>query len=347
MVSCSMSVALPPARLPVSTARRDHVLVGTGFLALDLLFRNAARQPSQRYAGGSFGNVMAILAYLGWKSYPVARLGTDRNARSVLDDLREFRVQTKFVRRSPTGATPLIVVRVVKKADGAFQSRFEWRHPRSGDRLPSYRPLPKFLAEEISPRLPKARVFYFDRAEPAALLLATAMRKRGALVFFEPSSCKDPQIFSACMAVSDIVKYSAQRIPEPPLNPENPSPRLEIQTLGDRGLRFRIKQDSNCPGPWRTLTPFSVPDFKDSTGCGDWCSAGFLHQVGRAGRTAFLRLNESSITNALNFGQAVAAINGQHEGARGLMYALTARTLLAQVDHLLHPAKMPATSAAR
>lgn len=335
MVDCSMPAALLPVRPMAEVPPGNQVLVGTGFLALDLLFRNAARQPSHRYAGGSFGNVMAILAYLGWRSYPVARLGTDRHARSVLEDLKEFRVETKFVQRSPTGATPLIVIRILKNPDGVFRSRFEWRHPGSGGRLPSYRPLPKFIAEEVSPRLPKARVFYFDRAENSALLLAKAMRKRGALVFFEPSSCKDAELFAACTAVSDVVKYSAQRIQDPPISRTNPSPRLEIQTLGEHGLRFRLKQNANSPGPWRELLPFTVPDFKDSTGCGDWCSAGFLHQVGREGRAAFLRLGESEITEALNFGQALAAVNGQHEGARGLMYALKRKNLLDQALKLL------------
>lgn len=318
---------------------KDKVLVGSGFLALDILFRDDARQPTKRYAGGSFGNVIAILAHLGWKSYPVARLGADSRARRVLEDLREFQVETKFICRTSTGATPVIVVRTMKKAEGVFESRFEWRDPRSGDRLPSHRPFPKFLAEAISPRLPDASVFYFDRAEPGSLLLATAMRERGALVFFEPSSCKDLRLFSACMAVSDIVKYSAQRIKEPPQNPDSPSPRLEIQTLGESGLRFRVKEASNLPGNWRHLDPFNLPNFKDSTGCGDWCSAGFLHMVGGKGRAGFLRLHENKIISALNFGQALAAINGQYEGARGSMYALSPSALNEKARTVLKIAK--------
>lgn len=326
-----MPSASPVSRSLSGTSTGNPVLVGTGFLALDLLYRNAALNPTRRYAGGSFGNVMAILAYLGWKSYPVARLGTDTNARVVLNDLAEFRVDTKFVCRARTGATPLMVVRVVKKADGGFRSRFEWRHPRSGDRLPSYRPLPKFVAAEVSPNLPNARVFYFDRAEPSSLLLATTMRERGALVYFEPSSCKDERLFTACGAVSDIVKYSAERIPQAPRSPDSPSPRLEIQTLGSEGLRYRLKEGSAKPGPWRTLAAQTTGEYKDSTGCGDWTSAGVLHRVGRGGRKGFLRLSEDSIVEALSFGQALAAVNAGFEGARGPMYALTSTALLARV----------------
>lgn len=330
-----MSVA---THIPLTSKRAQsasQILVGTGFLALDLLYRNAAKQTTRRYAGGSFGNVMAILAYLGWKSYPVARIGTDDHGRRLIDDLKEFRVDTKFVRRAAAGATPLIVIRIVESESGEFRSRFEWRHPSSGERLPSYRPLPQFVAREVSPALPKAKVFYFDRAEAASLILATEMRRRGALVFFEPSSCKDVRLFTACMAVSDIVKYSSQRIQEPPHNPDADSPRLEIQTMGEGGLRFRLKQNSNQPGAWQHIPSCPVAHFKDATGCGDWCSAGFLHSAGKKGRASFLRLKDDDIIKGLKFGQALSAVNCQYEGARGPMYVLTRAEFEAKVEALI------------
>jgi fructokinase len=330
-----MPTATPIARSTSRTSVRHPILVGSGFLALDLLFRNSSALPTKRYAGGSFGNVMTILSFLGWRSYPVARLGTDSYANDLLNDLKEFQVETRFVRRAGKGATPLIIVRVAKNADGTYRSRFEWRHPRSGSRLPSHRPFPRFMAEEISPQLPNAKVFYFDRAEPGSLLLATKMRGRGALVFFEPSSCRDDRMFTACMAISDIVKYSAQRIVQPPHNPDDPSPRLEIQTLGACGLRYRLKQNSNRPGAWRHLDGFPVENLKDSTGCGDWCSAGFIHKMGQFGRKGFLRIDESKIASALMFGQALSAVNCQYEGARGPMYTLSRQALVSAAQAFL------------
>jgi fructokinase len=317
--------------MPVLTSRSAHkrirksapISVGAGFMALDWLL--VGKDPvrfTKRYAGGSFGNVMAILAYLGWRSFPVARLGTDSYAASLIDDLRDFDVQTDFIQRAGKGATPVIVVRVVEAPDGTPRSRFEWRHPTSGDRLPSHRPYPRFLAQKIAENLPAANVFYFDRAEPGSLWLATEMRRKGALVFFEPSSYKNEKIFTACMAVSDIVKYSAQRIAEPPRNPDCPSPRLEIQTLGENGLRFRMKDGEHRPGPWRTLAAYPTSQFKDATGCGDWCSAGLIHNLEGISRAGFARLGEARILEGLRFGQALAAVNCQYEGARGPMYEL-------------------------
>jgi len=324
-------------RFARSRARKPApVSVGAGFLALDWLLvgKNPVRS-TKRSAGGSFGNVMAILAYLGWKSFPVARLGTDTYAQSLLDDLVEFKVQTDFIQRAGKGATPVIIVRVAEAPDGTQRSRFEWRHPTSGERLPSHRPYPRFLAQRVAEDLPEANVFYFDRAEPGSLWLATEMKRRGAVVFFEPSSYKNERIFTACMSVSDIVKYSADRIAEPPRNPDCPSPRLEIQTLGAQGLRFRLKDGLHQPGPWRTLPAFPVANLKDATGCGDWCSAGLIHQLGNTSHSGFLRLREASIVEGLRVGQALAAINCAFEGARGPMYALSSDEMLAQAKEIL------------
>lgn len=64
------------------------ISVGAGFLALDLLLLGKERtKANERYAGGSCGNVLSILSHLDWESYPVARLGTGRSARNVIDDL--------------------------------------------------------------------------------------------------------------------------------------------------------------------------------------------------------------------------------------------------------------------
>ncbi len=329
-----------PVLSPPSEGKRARnvapISVGSGMLALDwLMVGKEAARAEKVTAGGSCGNVMAILAFLGWKSYPVGRVGCDAQARSLLTDLEECRVETKFVRRSETGATPVIIVRILRTEGGGYRSRFEWRDPGSGNRLPSHRPYPRFMVEEIAAELPAARVFYFDRAEPGTLLLATVMRERGALVFFEPSSCKDERLFTACMAVSDVVKYSSDRIAEPPQNPDNPSPRLEIQTLGVAGLRFRLKDNAIRPGVWHHLNACPVDDLRDATGCGDWCSAGLLNRIGVAGRSAFLRMNVATITEGLRFGQALAAVNCRYEGARGPMYSMTAAAVIAEARRIL------------
>lgn len=325
-----------PSRLRRKTVVQAPISVGAGFVALDLLLVGNDRvRANQQYAGGSCGNVLSILSHLEWESYPVARLGTDRLAQTVLADFEQSGVNTEFVFRSSTGVTPVIVVRLAEKKDGTIRPRFEWKHPASGEWLPRYRPFPKTKAEEVAPKLPNAGVFYFDRAEKSALVMAQSMSERGAVVFFEPSSCKDDQVFTDCLAVSDIVKYSAERIANPPRNPVAKSPRLEIQTRGKDGLRYRLKMGTDLPGPWKQQAAFEAGTLVDSTGCGDWCSAGIIDKLCREGRGAFLKLKETEIVAGLRYGLALAAVNCQYQGARGPMYQLTSEALLEQAREIL------------
>lgn len=311
----------PRAEAPIS--------VGTGLVALDWLLIGRDRvRPNETYAGGSCGNVMSILAYLGWQSYPVARIGRDRQGVHLLADLHRWKVHTKFLLRESEAATPIIIVRLKEDKSGSVTRRYEWRHPASGEWLPRYRPVLKSLAESLSPRLPHAKLFYFDRVEPSSLLLAKSMSERGAVVFFEPSSIKNEALFSSCLAVSDIVKYSAERFSDPPRNPVSKSPKLEIQTFGASGLRYRLKCSSTTPGPWKELPAIRVDGFRDDTGCGDWCSAGVIHQLCGSGRNAFLELEARSVEEGIRFGQSLAAINCEFEGARGPMYHLAKDQLL-------------------
>jgi len=54
--------------------------VGTGLIALDMVFNGDRGESPRFWAGGSCGNVLTILAYLAWHSYPVARFGDDEAA---------------------------------------------------------------------------------------------------------------------------------------------------------------------------------------------------------------------------------------------------------------------------
>ena len=62
--------------------------VGTGLIALDII-RNAVENMAteSRFAGGSCGNVLAILAFFGWEASAVGRIGDDPAGRELVADL--------------------------------------------------------------------------------------------------------------------------------------------------------------------------------------------------------------------------------------------------------------------
>ena len=69
-------------------------VVGTGLIALDFVLGPEKDEPIRYWAGGTCGNVLAIMAYLGWDSFPVARMNGDAAARAGSGRLR------------PMGCTP-------------------------------------------------------------------------------------------------------------------------------------------------------------------------------------------------------------------------------------------------
>ena len=304
--------APPPARQPIC--------VGSGFVALDLVYIGDGRgEPNFSFAGGSCGNVLTILAFFGWDSVPVIRLKDDSEATDLIADLEKWQVNTRFVHQEETGSTPVVVQRICTSINGDPYHRFEWRSPSTGLRLPGYRPLPQRIAIEVSTQLPRPNVFYFDRPAPSALLLAKRAHDLGAVVFFEPSSVSDPVLFAQAVGLADVVKYAEDRIQPSQIAATKHQPKLEIQTLGAEGLRFR----SWCIGKrvaWRKLPAVKVKEFKDAAGAGDWCSAGIIHMLTKHGRSAFMRIGEAKLLRALRCGQELAALNCAYEGARGAMY---------------------------
>jgi sugar/nucleoside kinase (ribokinase family) len=75
---------------PFALAEHTPVIVGTGLVALDVVMNTDVHRPPRLWAGGTCGNVLTILRYLGWQAYPVARLNEDPPSKHLLRDLRKW-----------------------------------------------------------------------------------------------------------------------------------------------------------------------------------------------------------------------------------------------------------------
>jgi sugar/nucleoside kinase (ribokinase family) len=300
-------------------------IVGAGLIALDVVV--AADEKPRFFAGGSCGNVLAILGFLGWKAQGIGRLNRDATAERVIRDLRRWQVRTDLMHLLPQARPPIIFHKIFRSPDGEARHKFSLRCPYCGEWLPQYKPVPASSIASAAPKLLQADVFFFDRASRATLDLASRFRQAGATIFFEPSGQGDPRLFSEALAVAHIVKYSFDRFSE--LSEAGVRPPLEIQTLGDEGLRYRT-QFSN----WASLPAVEITSVVDTAGCGDWTTAGFLFALPR--QAGDLRnVSSKELKRALRFGQILAAWNCSFEGARGGMYRTTAAELLQYAEMIL------------
>jgi len=318
-------------RNPFNLVGSTPICMGTGLIALDVIINGTDGGKASLWAGGSCGNVLTILSFLGWSSYPIANHKQDSASETILKDMVHWGVNSRFVFRSEKGITPIVVERLHSNGKSSTHE-FQFRCPICGAKLPRNRPIPLEKMSEIKENMPSVQVFYFDRVSRAALALAKVQKERGALIVFEPATLSKERLFRESLDIAHVVKYSGKQID---ISRYNSGVPLEIQTLGAEGLRYRLRPTEHSSNEWQKLPAFHVPNPTDSAGAGDWCTTGIIHSIGQNGADGFLRASGSSIKNALIFGEALAALKCMYKGARGIMYRLTKEELKSIVWNLL------------
>jgi sugar/nucleoside kinase (ribokinase family) len=295
-------------------------VVGTGLIVLDVTVSSATPVPAHPvWTGGTCGNVLAILSFLGWQSHAFGRIGNDAAGTCLVRDLLDSGVDAASLDREPAG-TPIILHRVSLNRRGEVRHGYSFDCPQCQHRYPSFRPVLVSRAEALTNAVETPTVFFFDRASRGILDMAAAARRRGATVFFEPSASGEEKQFVEAYELSDVVKYAHNRRPKfgPWLEraaSERRAP-LEVETRGSDGLVFRLQRDRR----WRTREATPVATLRDASGAGDWLTAGFLYAAARQGPIADVLADPDSVHAALGVGQALAAYSCQFEGPRGAMY---------------------------
>lgn len=311
------------------------VVLGSGLVALDVVVAGTAGEPAALVAGGTCGNVLTILSYLGWQSYPLSRLNGDRASVRLQRDLQRWNVRLDHARLDPPAATPMVVHRIHRDGDGLPFHTFSWTCPSCGARLPWYRPVHKAAAHAVASRMPAHSVFFFDRVSRGTLLLAEASARQGGVVVFEPSGFGDVKLFREALRLAHVLKYSRDRMGQLDEIGAIRGPLLEIETLGRWGLCYRTKLGDHVHQDWTKVDAFPTGTFRDAAGAGDWCTAGILDRIARGGFAGLQQLSRELLQDAISFGQALAVWNCAFEGARGGMYRMSPSTFRDQVERII------------
>jgi fructokinase len=287
-----------------------------GYMPLDVVDREGE---VWRRAGGTAGNVAAILAFLGWDSALAGRVGDDRAGDEMLHDLGRAGVDCSLIDRDPGGLTN----RLIHSID-ASGHRYAFSCPNCGQKLPRSRPLRLERLERIQLSRPRPDVFFFDRANPATVALAEAFSQVGSLVVYEPSTPASAALLERAIGAAGIVKGSVEHGPGLVESyAAGKSNQVRVITEGAAGARFRIGE-----GEWRTVGVYPVSEL-DASGAGDWTTAGMLHRLKGTPPASAIELVE-----AIQFGHALAALNCAVPGARGLMEGRSRASVLGMVTRI-------------
>ena len=265
------------------------------------------------------GNVMMILAHMGWDAYPIARLDGTRDTTRLLADMKRKGVHTDYVSTSD-GKTPVIVQRNFINKDGVPTHRFESRNNKGRFYL-DFKSLTLKQANDVISKIDFVpKVFFFDRVSPAILKLATAFKEKGSVVFFEPSSRGDDvKRFNQCVELANVVKFSEQRFKDTKQF-DVFKDKLLIQTQGAKGLSYRL--DSG----WVHLEPVANNKVVDTAGAGDWTAATLINELFKGKEIKSIScFSAKMIEHALNEAQKIGAKSCSYEGARGMMQEETSK----------------------
>ena len=167
-------------------------------------------------------------------------------------------------------------------------------------------------------------------------MLAEASAAQGAIVVFEPSGVGEPRLFHEALRLAHVLKYSRERMGYLSKIESTVGALLEIETLGEEGLRYRSKLPSCESTDWKRLDAYLVDHVKDAAGAGDWCTAGIIHALGQKGLQGLQQVPPAQLLDAFCFGQALAAWNCGFEGPRGGMYSVSKKSFHCDLDQIMY-----------
>jgi sugar/nucleoside kinase (ribokinase family) len=316
--------------------RRDRLIVdervcwGTGLFALDIIVEGQIGEKHPTSAGGSCCNILAILAWLGWKVYPLAARANDPAGLILWNDLSDLGLATSHLEVSSVFKTPVIVEYLRRNGQDLPVHRFDFVCPFCRTWFPRFRGITLEAASRIRRDLPVPSVFVFDRVTPAALALASEARDQKALVIFDISARQESKLLMRALELSHVVKWASGNVDLTAEQKAGQGASLLIETMGVKGLQFSLPSKASAARKWKRLPAFNLGQAIDTVGAGDWFTAGLAYSLQWDGiGTDSL----SGVEYALQFSQALAAVSTLFVGARGVMYRLSpkqATSLVAQ-----------------
>jgi len=289
--------------------------LGVGTFPLDNLQEKNGKDVKTIYqhVGGTCGNVMSILAWMGWHTLPAARLDDSETGLLIKADLESYGCDTRFVSNTPDGGTTILDIIHKTGRDGKPKTAYMAHSPRGG-RFVNHRFWTLKQAQALFDSLEEMPdVFFFDRCAPGNILLAQLFHERGVLVYYEPNEPVDRNFLRA-VAASDIVKFSNEKHPDVSFT-EGFTDKLFIQTLNEKGLRFKLRAEG-----WITIPPEHNPHVVDGEGAGDWTTSAFINEMGHHHMLTFDRIHLPNTWHCLQEAQRVASESVSYIGAKGLIH---------------------------
>ena len=266
--------------------------------------------------GNTCGNVATILPYLGVQTFPIGHFDLSEQGLKIKADLQRYGADVRFVENSENGGTTLL--RCTHKRDkmtGEHTTSFRATSP--GSRFPKRRFIrvrdeaPVFI--EALDFVPD--VFFFDAAEAGLRFIAGELRQRGTSVYFEPESDADKKKFVKAVEVSDIVKFSHEKVADLSFV-DHYTDKLFIRTMGAEGLEFNL-----CGQGWVKVVSVPNDNVVDWEGAGDWTTSQFIACLCERDILSISQMTTGSVRECLEIACTTASHSVSYLGSKGMIDA--------------------------
>lgn len=248
-------------------------ILGAGLVCVDIVYDKSSTKIMN---GGSCANVLSVLSQVGYDCSVLREKYSDPLESFLSATLTTLRVKQIYYKSSRKS-----VPRIIEDISGADHS-FYTVCPICGKKILTLRLPAKEDVKSVSEAVGNADVFYCDRSSSGLKDLMEVANKQRKIVFYEPNSSRNLNSLLETALLSDIIKFSKDRIPmgiAERIRKTNSRVKLIISTDGAKGLTFSHRREKGEMSPWITIpSSFSGP-IVDSSGAGDWLTAGFLSEL--------------------------------------------------------------------
>ncbi len=291
-------------------------ILGAGLACVDMIYD---QKEFQFQNGGTCANVLSVLVKLNWFATILKPQYVDAFDKSLEDTFKNLNVNFLHYKKSKNN-TPRIIEYL---QDG--EHIFKTVCPECNRRilnvdLPSSNDIKK-----IHLNYGEYDVFFHDRVSSGINNVLEHMKNQHKIVMYEPNSFRNPKIFIDHCKKCDIIKFSGSKIPMTVAdNLRTIAPNTEIKiivnTNGENGLVFCFMREDGTMSSWQRMLPFTSKKVYDTSGAGDWFTAGFLNALLSKGLHLKNELKEENMIKCIEEANKKAKICCESLGAQGVFY---------------------------
>lgn len=290
-------------------------IVGTGLLALDLIVQ---RSPDGVHfsasGGGTCGNVLAILARMGWRSSWLGAIDDSLPGHVVRSEMKRAGVCLHSALPEEAPPVPVFAHHINVDAHGHSHHWFSRDCPHCGRKLPRYEHPSDAWLNQQGRYASEADVFFADRLSGSVIELAERAKRNDALVIYEPSVASDGPWMADMIGLADIVKFSSDRSSALEGFDGSKECALWIETMGKKGLKWTFGETAP-----HLVPAVHNPSAIDACGAGDWFTSALIFLLSRTGSKP-ADLDAAHLSELMSVASGVAAWSCGFLGARGALY---------------------------